>query len=148
CLAHGRQPSSLTQGSEEETEKRISSALMRGDPVIVIDNITQPIAGDKLLSILTQQIADLRPLGSSKLVGHDTRALMLFNGNNLIIPGDMCRRLLVCGIDPGCENPERRRFAFDPLVRVQQNRGKYVAAGLTILRAYLSERQSKQLVAL
>src|SRR4029079_18463215 len=81
-LAHGRQPSSLTQGNEEETEKRISSALMRGDPVVLIDSITRPIIGDKLLSILTQQLADLRPLGSSKLVGHDTRTLLLFNGNN------------------------------------------------------------------
>jgi putative DNA primase/helicase len=72
-LAHGRQPSSLTQGNEEETEKRISSALMRGDSVIAIDNITEPVTGAKLLSVLTQQCADLRPLGTSKLVGHDTR---------------------------------------------------------------------------
>jgi len=147
-LTHGRQPSSLTQGNEEETEKRISSALMRGDPVIVIDNITRPIIGDKLLSILTQQIADLRPLGSSKLVGHDTRALLLFNGNNLVIPGDMCRRLLVCGIDPGCENPEGRRFEFDPLERVKRNRGKYVSAGLTILGAYFSKRRPKTAAAI
>src|SRR5207244_2713635 len=39
-MAHGREPSSLTQGDEEETEKRISSALIRGDSVICIDNIT------------------------------------------------------------------------------------------------------------
>jgi putative DNA primase/helicase len=140
-LAHGRQPSSLTQGSEEETEKRISSALMRGDPVISIDNITEPVTGAKLLSVLTQQFADLRPLGTSKLVGHDTRTLFLFNGNNLTIPGDMCRRILVCEIDPACEHPERRAFDFDPLERVKQNRSKYVMAALTILRAYLSERE-------
>ena len=81
-LAHGWQPSSLTQSNEEETEKRISSALMRGDPVIEIDNITEPINGAKLLSVLTQQFADLRPLGTSKLVAHDTRTLFLFNGND------------------------------------------------------------------
>jgi putative DNA primase/helicase len=135
-IAHGRQPSSLTQGNEEETEKRISSALMRGDTVIAIDNVTEPITGAKLLSVLTQERADLRPLGGSKLVGHDTRALFLFNGNNLTIPGDMCRRLLVCGIDPECEHPERRPFDFDPLGRAKQDRGRYVAAALTILRAY------------
>ena len=140
-LAHGRQPSSLTQGSEEETEKRISSALMRGDPVISIDNITEPVTGAKLLSVLTQQLADLRPLGTTKLVAHDTRTLFLFNGNNLTIPGDMCRRILVCGIDPVCEHPERRAFDFDPLERVKQNRGKYVMAALTILRAYFIERE-------
>jgi putative DNA primase/helicase len=140
-IAHGRQPSSLTQGNEEETEKRISAALMRGDPVVAIDNITEPITGAKLLSVQTQEIADLRPLGSSRLVGHDTRALFLFNGNNLTIPGDMCRRILVCGIDPACEHPERRAFEFDPLERVKQDRGRYVMAALTILRAYFLERQ-------
>jgi putative DNA primase/helicase len=147
-LAHGRQPSSLTQGSEEETEKRISSALMRGDSVIAIDNITEPITGAKLLSVLTQQCADLRPLGTSNLVGHDTRTLFLFNGNNLTIPGDMCRRILVCGIDPECEHPERRAFDFDPLERVKQNRGTYVMAAMTILRAYFWEREYMRLRAL
>jgi hypothetical protein len=140
-IAHGRQPSSLTQGNEEETEKRISSALMRGDPVIAIDNITQPLICAMLLSVLTQQVADLRRLGTNKLIAHDTRALFLFNGNNLTIPGDMCRRLLVCGIDPVCEHPERRPFDFDPLQRVKQNRGRYVMAVLTILRAYFIERR-------
>ncbi len=138
-LAHGRQPSSLTQGNEEETEKRISSALMRGDPVIAIDNITEPLVGAKLLSVLTQQVADLRPLGSSRLVGHDTRALFLFNGNNLTIPGDMCRRVLVCAIDPECEHPERLIFDFDPLERAKAARGRYVMAALTILLAYRAE---------
>jgi hypothetical protein len=147
-LAHGRQPSSLTQSSDEETEKRISSALMRGDPVIAIDNITEPVTGAKLLSVLTQQFADLRPLGTSKLVGHDTRTLFLFNGNNLSIPGDMCRRILVCGIDPACEHPERRPFDFDPLERVKQNRGRFVMAALTILRAYFLERSWTSLRAL
>jgi hypothetical protein len=52
----------------------------------------------------------------------------------------MCRRVLVCGIDPECENPERRAFDFDPLERVKQDRGKYVMAALTILRAYFIER--------
>ena len=139
-LAYGRQPSTLTQSNEEETEKRISSALMRGDLVIVIDNITEPITGAKLLSVLTQPFASLRPLGTSTLVEHDTRALFLFNGNNLTIPGDLCRRVLVCGIDPETEHPERRVFDFDPLERVKEDRGRYLAAALTILRAHFIHR--------
>jgi putative DNA primase/helicase len=121
---------------------------MWGDPVIVIDNITEPVAGAKLLSVLTQQFAGLRPLGTSKLAVYDTRTLFLFNGNNLTIPGDMCRRILVCGIDPECENPERRAFDFDPLDRVKQDRGRYLMAALTILRAYFMEREWARLRAM
>ena len=144
-IAHGRQPSSLTQSNEEETEKRVSGALMRGDQVIAIDNITAPITGAMLLSVLTQQVADLRRLGSSGLAGHDTRALFLFNGNNLTIPGDMCRRILLCGIDPACEHPEQRPFDFDPLERAKQDRGRYVMAALTILRAYFFWQEMRPL---
>ena len=147
-LAHGRPPASLTQGNEEETEKRISSALMRGDLVILIDNITDPITGAKLLSVLTQPSASLRPLGTSTLVEHDTRALFLFNGNNLTIPGDLCRRVLVCGIDPETEHPERRVFDFDPLERVKEDRGRYLAAALTILRAHFIHRSEMEMRAL
>ena len=147
-LAHGRPPASLTQGNEEETEKRISSALMRGDLVILIDNITDPITGAKLLSVLTQPSASLRPLGTSTLVEHDTRALFLFNGNNLTIPGDLCRRVLVCGIDPETEHPERRVFDFDPLERVKEDRGRYLAAALTILRAHFIHRSEMKMRAL
>jgi putative DNA primase/helicase len=144
-LVYGRPPSTLTQSNDEETEKRFSAALMRGDLVILIDNIKEPITGAKLESVLTQQFADLRPLGTSKLLAHDTRILILLNGINLVIPGDMCRRILVCGIDPACEHPERRVFDFDPLERVKQDRGRYLAAALTILRAHFIHRSEMEL---
>ena len=116
--------------------------------MIVIDNITEPITGAKLLSVLTQPSASLRPLGTSTLVEHDTRALFLFNGNNLTIPGDLCRRVLVCGIDPETEHPERRVFDFDPLERVKEDRGRYLAAALTILRAHFIHRLEMKMRAL
>ena len=35
-MTSGRKPSPITQGTEEETEKRLSGLLMRGDQVIVV----------------------------------------------------------------------------------------------------------------
>jgi putative DNA primase/helicase len=49
----------------------------------------------------------------------------------------MTRRTLVCKIDPGVERPELREFAFDPIAKVAADRGRYIAAALTILRAYV-----------
>jgi putative DNA primase/helicase len=137
-VASGRKPSPITQAGEEETEKRLSGLLMRGDTVISIDNITEPLGGNKLLSVLTEELVGLRPLGGSQIVNHLTNALFLFNGNNLSLLGDMCRRVLMCGMDPACEHPERREFGFSPADRVRQDRGRYVCACLTILRAYLA----------
>jgi len=137
-VASGRKPSPITQAGEEETEKRLSGLLMRGDPVISIDNITEPLGGNKLLSVLTEELAGLRPLGGSQMVDHLTNALFLFNGNNLSLHGDMCRRVLMCGMDPAHEHPERREFAFSPVDRVRHDRGRYVGACLTIIRTYLA----------
>ena len=35
------------------------------------------------------------------------------------------------------EQPELRQFKFDPVARVLADRGKYIAAALTICRAYM-----------
>ena len=136
------------QGNEEETEKRLAGLLMRGDDVICLDNCTEPLGGQKLLSVLTEEIAGLRPLGSSHLVDCQTNSLFLMNGNNLTMLGDMCRRVLVCTIDPGVELPERRTFAFNPQEMASRDRGRYVAACLTILMAYRAVGMPRQAVPL
>jgi hypothetical protein len=44
---------------------------------------------------------------------------------------------LICNLDAGVECPERRNFSFDPIDRVLNDRGAYIAAALTITRAFL-----------
>jgi hypothetical protein len=48
----------------------------------------------------------------------------------------MTRRAVLCRLDAGMERPEQRQFAFDPIARVIADRGAYVAAVITISRAY------------
>jgi putative DNA primase/helicase len=49
----------------------------------------------------------------------------------------MTRRTLVSDLDAEMERPELRTFDFDPVERVLANRGKYVAAALTVVRAFV-----------
>jgi putative DNA primase/helicase len=49
----------------------------------------------------------------------------------------MTRRTLVSDLDAEEERPELRTFDFDPVERVLANRGKYVAAALTVVRAFV-----------
>ena len=51
--------------------------------------------------------------------------------------GDMIRRGLVCNLEALDERPELRAFQRDTLEFAAANRGAYVAAALTIVRAYL-----------
>ncbi len=78
----------------------------------------------------------MRILGKSEAPEFECKAAISATGNNLVLVGDMVRRAVVCTLDAKIERPELREFKFDPIDRVLQDRGAYVAACLTIARAY------------
>src|SRR5579864_8315532 len=136
-VAMGVRPPALSQGqSEEENEKRLSTVLMAGDPVILMDNCELPIAGAFLCSMLTQEIVQARILGLSERRVLPSTALVLATGNNLTFAGDTWRRAVVCRLDAKMERPETRTFEFNCHAEVLRDRVALVVAGLTILRAY------------
>jgi phage gp37-like protein len=127
-----------TGGSEQELEKRLGTAMMAGQPLISIDNITGELGGDALCQLIERPVVDVRILGRSESIRVEARGTTLFaTGNNFVIVGDVCRRSIATNLDAGVERPELRRFDFDPVDRVLSDRGKYIAAALTICRAYL-----------
>ncbi len=144
-MATGREASVVAQGkSEEETEKRLASILISGDPVVAIDNVESALGGDFLCQVLTQQVVRARILGKSEAPELPTCVLMTATGNNMVLSGDMTRRSLLCRLDPGCERPEQRVFDFDPVERTVQNRNVYVSCAITLLRAYVVAGKPKQ----
>lgn len=122
--------------SDEETEKRLVAALLNGQAVISIDNVNGNLGGDLLCQMVERPIVGVRPLGVSKIVKIENRACVFATGNNIHLVGDMTRRVIVCALDPQTERPELRKFKSDPFAMVMADRGKYIAAALTICRAY------------
>jgi hypothetical protein len=136
-IAAGRPAAVIAQGkTEEEMEKRLGAAFIAGDPLISIDNCESPLGGELLCQALTQLTLKVRVLGKSLNAEVPSNAAMYATGNNLTLTGDMTRRALRCSLDPGVERPELRAFDRDPVAVVQADRGNYVAAALTILRAF------------
>lgn len=137
-LATGRDAPVMSQARDEEEErKRLLSILMQGDPVISIGNVSRPVSGDVMCSILTQETWQDRRLGSNDQQIVSTRALWLVNGNNLEFREDMSTRAILCTMDAGEERPEERRFDVDLRIEVPRRRGELVAAALTVLRAFV-----------
>jgi RepB DNA-primase from phage plasmid len=136
-LATGQKAPVISQGRhEEELEKRLGAALIAADTIINIDNCDHQLEGVFLCQALTQQRLKIRLLGHSRQVEVPVSAAMYTTGNNLIIASDLVRRSLLCTIDAGCERPEARRFDFDVVETIQNNRGQLVAAALAVLRAW------------
>jgi putative DNA primase/helicase len=136
-IATGFKASPIGQRTvEDELEKAIAAKLMTGAPFIAIDNCTQPLSGDLLNSMLTQEEVSPRILGQSKAPSVSTGAFVTATGNGLVIKGDLIRRTLLCRIDAKVEQPENRAFKFDPVMEAVERRPAFVVAALTILRAY------------
>jgi hypothetical protein len=137
-IGTGREPAVMSQGANgEEDEKRLLSVLMKNDPMLIIDNITRNVEGDALCSILTEPLWQCRLLGSNRQITVPTNCLIAMSGNNLTFKGDMTTRAILCRLDAGVEHPEKRKFDVDLKTWIPANRGQLVAAGLTILRAFI-----------
>lgn len=136
-IATSRPAPVMAQGkSEEEMEKRLGAALIAGDVMIAIDNCEEPLGGELLCQAMTQTSLKVRILGTSLNAEVPSNATMFATGNNLTLAGDMTRRAIRATLDAGVERPELRAFDRDPLAMVAAQRGDYVTAGLTILRAF------------
>jgi putative DNA primase/helicase len=132
-LATGRPGAAITWSpKEEENTKLLGAAAMAGDSIVLIDNIEIAVRSAALNSMISQLTVAVRVLGLSKLVRVETAALYLLTGNNLLIQGDLTRRVVVCNLDPETERPELRAFDFDPVQRALRDRKALVAALLTI----------------
>lgn len=124
---------------EEECRKLLLAELLRAPAVIEFDNLTSDIVPHKsLCTALTSEFMTGRILGVSKTATVSTRTLFLSSGNNVNPIKDMTRRCLTINLDPRCETPAARVFNKPDLLRdVQNNRGVYVSAALTIIRAWI-----------
>jgi putative DNA primase/helicase len=145
-LATGRLMPVIAQGrTEEEFEKRLGAALLAGDVAISIDNCEHELKSALLCQALTQERLNIRMLGLSKNVDTPTNATIHATGNNLILSGDLTRRSLLCSLDAHCERPELRTFDVDIIDVARSDRGRLVAAALTVLRAWQIARQTEKL---
>ena len=124
--------------NEQELEKRLAAAMLTGQPIIFLDNVSGELGGDALCQLIERPVVEIRILGKSEQVRIETRTTVFASGNNVQLRGDLVRRAIVCSLDARMENPETRQFKRDPVRMVLNDRGKYIAAGLIIVMAYLA----------
>jgi len=117
---------------------------LTGEATIAIDNCEEALGGELLCQTMTQTSLKVRILGKSINAEVPSNSAVFATGNNLKFQGDMTRRAIRATLDPGVERPELRSFKRKPLVMVKEARGDYVAAGLTVLRAFFVAGRPEQ----
>jgi putative DNA primase/helicase len=136
-IATGEIAPLISQGKdEEELEKRLGGELIEGALLVAIDNCLRPLSGAFLDKVVTEQALKVRVLGTTGNVLTLVNCMLLATGNNLTVAADLTRRTVICAMDSGWERPELRKFNVDIFKTVRAERGRLVAAALTILRAW------------
>lgn len=136
-------PRTAYPDSDDELRKRITSIALEGDRLVLLDNVATTFGGPALDAALTGTTWRDRILGRNEMTAElPLHAVWFASGNNLQFRGDVLRRIVHCRLEPSQERPEERdpaSFAIKiPLAGyVTKNRPELVAAGLTIVRAYV-----------
>ena len=128
----------------EEMEKRITSNLLEGHPLILLDNVNT-LGGDELAAVLTAQIWRGRRLGRSEMLHVANNTLWVATGNNVDLCNDIPRRVVPIRLDAGVEKPEERKeFKHSDLEGyILQNRSKIINACLSLIQHWANNGYPK-----
>ena len=138
-VALGRSAASMAPpGDENEWRKTLTSLLIEGETLISLDNVEGLLYSPTLASFLTADLWKARLLGTMQSPDLLQRSMVIANGNNMQLGGDIPRRTYRIRMDAGVSNPWMRTgFTFSPLLKyARTDRGKIIAALLTMVRAW------------
>lgn len=140
-VATGRGCESTTiSRDEEETRKKITSLLVRGQAVLLLDNIREGIDSAQLAAALTTEQWSDRLLGQTRMLVLPNRATWIATANNPQLSLEIARRCIRIRLDPKTDRPWlRTTFKHSPIREwAQKNRERLVRALLVLVRAWLS----------
>jgi hypothetical protein len=123
---------------DEEVRKRIFAVLRSGVRVLIWDNVVGAFDSAAMASLMTSPSLTDRILGQSVSSTVPNRMMLVLTGNNILLKGEMPRRILISRIDPATDKPFAREFDLEPFAYCQDNRQALIAAALTLIRAYLT----------
>jgi hypothetical protein len=135
-IASGASPHAFTSGHDaSELDKRLTAALIQARPAIFLDNFNaKELTSDTLASALTENPAQVRIFGQTKMVPLHVCTFIGITGCGIQIAEDMARRLLETRLDAMMENPEERNFKPGFLDDIFAQRPSLLSDLLTIWR--------------
>lgn len=122
--------------NSEELEKRLTTVLLEGAPVALIDNVTGVLGGDWLAGAVTNEQVKVRIFGALQSQTIPTSTFWIVTANNGALSEDLAVRALTARVDAGVPDPAARTFQIHLPSWMAANWPRMVSAALTVLRAY------------
>jgi len=129
-----------------EERKQITSILLKGERLLLIDNIGSRFGNPVLDALLTSEIWQDRLNNTSVQVTLPNLLQVIATGNNLQLKADTVRRCLRLQLHTSVEHPEARTEFYHPDLEawVAQQQPHLLIAALTLLRAFVVAGKPKQ----
>jgi hypothetical protein len=128
-------PSIAATRVAEELEKKITAQLLRGRPMLFLQNYNnKTLRSDLLASVITDRPYSVRRFGTSDDVDIDATLFIGITGNAISIGEDMTRRVILGELDARLDNPERRQFTPGFVAGIARARASIVSDMLCIWR--------------
>jgi len=143
CIINGYEQSSTSKGTtEEELEKRITSALRAGDLYNVLDNVSHHVSSDALAMLITCARWRSRVLGQTRVIDIVNRGTWVLTLNGGSFSRDIAKRTILIRLDvrrlTGL-SPDRRVFSIADLPGfLILNRGRIIQATLILIRSWVA----------
>jgi hypothetical protein len=117
---------------EDSWSKKITSALVKGSPVVFIDNIAHKLDSESLAAVLTTTSWTDRILGQTSNVDVPNAAVWIATSNNCKMSPDIARRTLYIRLDSEMEHPEERAdFKHQDIVEFAINNRLLILSALS-----------------
>jgi len=127
--------------NDEEWRKNITTTLLRGHQIVVIDNVDGHLFSPSLASLLTSRSWRDRILGRNEEISMPNTTCWFANGNNIRLEGDLPRRAYWIRMDAQEAQPWLRpydEFRHPNLVDwTRENRVNVLVSILTIARSWV-----------
>lgn len=138
----GKIPNPMTSTTDEdEVRKRITTALMQGNDVILVDNINKKWNSSAFATALTSSMWQDRVLGGNSSVRCKIENLWIGNGNSVEPSRELARRVVLTMLDAKTSMPWTRdtnKFRHPELmIWVEENIDSLIEACLTIVKGWV-----------
>ena len=129
--------------AEDEVRKMITSELISGRPLVLIDNLSQwrTVSSSALAAVLTAETWTDRLLGKSQMLSLPNEATWILTGNNPSLSQELARRAIRVRLDASVDRPWLRDGFRHPNLGgwARKNRGRLVHAVLTLIQSWVAQ---------
>jgi hypothetical protein len=142
-------PVTTIADDEHETRKKLTAILLKGQPIVLIDNV-KALDSIHLAAMWTSTTWSDRLLGQTKQIDVPNLATWIVTGNNPELSSELVRRAIRVRIDTDVERPEERTGFRHANLRqwTRDHRAELVWAVLTLIRRWIASGMPRCQVAM